>query len=371
MLQDGGVTVLGRRALNRALLARQMLLERRTAPAADAIEHLVGMQAQAPLAPYVGLWTRLEGFRAEELAELMLARDVVRTSLMRVTIHLVTARDCLALRPVLQPIFERRFPSSAYHRGIEGLDREVLAAGRALLEERPLTRAQLGSILAERWPDREAGDLSATVTMLLPLVHVTPRGVWGSSGQATFTTTETWLGQPLDPKPSVEQLVVRYLGAFGPASVMDAQNWSGLTKLGEVFERLRPRLVTFRSEGGRELYDLPDAPRPDPGTPAPVRFLPEYDNVLLGHADRARVMEADQIVPLRPGSGSAMGTVLVDGFYRAMWRIGRDGDTARLVVEPFKRLSKKDAAGVAREGERLVKFAAAEAAADVQVIAPS
>src|SRR5919202_38429 len=272
--------VLTLRELNRATLERQMLLRRWKLSAAETIEHLVGMQAQAPNPPYVGLWTRLAGFHPNELARLITERHAVRIALMRNTVHLVSACDCLKLRPLLQPILDRGVYANRTHRaGIEGVDIEALiAAGRALLEERPRTAKELGELLKERWPERDAASLARTIRHLVPLVQVPPRGVWGKSGQATHTTVEAWLGRPLDPDPSLEEMVVRYLGAFGPATVKDVQTWSGLTRLGEVTDRLRSHLRAFRDEQGKELFDLPDAPRPDPDTPAPPRFLPQFDN---------------------------------------------------------------------------------------------
>src|ERR671911_1971374 len=266
--REGAHVVLGPRELNRATLERQMLLRRRKLSAVEAIEHLVGMQAQAPAPPYVGLWTRLEDFHPDDLACLILERRAVRIALMRNTVHLVSARDCLALRPLMQPVFDRTLYSTRANRAhLKGVEIEALVvAGRALLEERPRTAKELGELLREQWPERDAAALARAIRHLVPLVQVPPRGVWGKSGPAAHTTAEAWLGRPLDRDPSLEEMVVRYLGAFGPATVKDAQTWSGLTRLGEVVERLRPRLSTFRDEHGRELFDLPDAPRPDPDT---------------------------------------------------------------------------------------------------------
>src|SRR5688572_4145999 len=267
-----------------------MLLRRRKVPALDAIEHLVGMQAQAPAPPYIGLWTRLEGFRPDELGRLILDRHAVRIALMRNTVHLVSVRDCLALRPLMQPVIQRTLYSTRANRAhLEGVDTGALvAAGRALLEEKPRTAKELGKLLQEQWPERDPTSLARAIRHLLPLIQVPPRGVWGKSGPAAHTTAEAWLGLPLDPSPSIEDIVLRYLRAFGPATVKDVQTWSGLTRLGEVVERLRPRLRTFSDERGKELFDVPDVSMPDPDIPAPPRFLPEFDNLILSHADRTR-----------------------------------------------------------------------------------
>jgi Winged helix DNA-binding domain len=362
--------VLEQRALNRALLERQLLLRRASMTPLEAIAHLAGMQAQAPNAPYVGLWARLEGFHPAELARLMTDRAVVRTHLMRNTVHLVTARDCLGAGDLFRALHARHFGSSPFAPNLVGLDLPALiGAGRAMLAERPRTRAELGGLLAERWPGRDPASLAYAVTHSVPTVQVPPRGIWGTSGPAAFTTTEAWLGGPPSEGSPPDGLMLRYLAAFGPATVRDVRAWSGLTGLGEVVGRLRPRLRTFRDREGRELLDLPDAPLPDPDTPAPPRFLPEYDNVLLSHADRSRVIPARRSVPLPPGPGGTRGTVLIDGFWQATWEITRDGKTgtreqgaaAVLRVEPFTQLSRGQAAAVAEEGARLLCFAAEDA----------
>ena len=363
--RDGSGDVLCLRALNRATLERQMLLRRRKLPAVEAIEHLVGMQAQAPNPPYVGLWTRLEGFHPDELSRLILDRRAVRIALMRNTVHLVSARDCLALRPLVQPVIDRGLYANRAHRaGIEGVDLEALvASGRALLEERPRTAKELGELLKEGWPDHDPASLARAIRHLVPLVQVPPRGIWGKSGQAAHATAEAWLGHPLDPDPSLDEMVVRYLGAFGPATVKDVQTWSGLTRLGEVTDRLRPRLRIFRDEHGKEMFDLLDAPRPDPDTPSSPRFLPEFDNLILSHADRTRVISSDYRKVIASKNGMVPATVLVDGFVRGTWKTERTRGKATLVIEPFEPLSKKDRDALAAEGERLIRFTGEDAEA--------
>ena len=363
--------VLGRRALNRATLARQMLLRRHDMPLLDALEHLVGLQAQTPQSWYHGLWSRLTGFQPERLAQLLSDRQVVRIALMRSTIHLVTAADCLAIRPLIQPVIERGL-SSNFGRNLVGLDPdEVAAAGKKLVDEQPRTFSEMGRLLAEQWPDRDKASLGQAVRTWVPLVQVPPRGVWGKSGRALHTSAEAWLAgteavaedaEAADAPPmTVDELVMRYLTAFGPATVMDAQTWSGLTRFAEVFERLRPRLRTFRDESDRELFDLPDAPRPDPDTPAPVRFLYDYDNLLLSHADRSRVItdgyrwqqfQADNVMPQ---------IVLVDGMTAGTWKINRSRASATLTVRPFTRLAQAAMVELAEEAESLFEFAAAGA----------
>jgi hypothetical protein len=364
---SGPDTVLSRRTLNRATLERQLLLRRHVLTAAQAIERLLGMQAQVPNNPYVGLWSRLEGFDPEELSRLIADRQAVRTVLMRGTIHLVTARDCLALHPEMQPVLERMLMvGSPYGKRLKGLDVEaVLAAARGFLAEQPRTSTELRAHLLERWPERDAASLAYAVQYLEPLVQVPPRALWGKSGRATWTTAEAWLSQPVpttsaSAEAGTEAMILRYLSGYGPATVMDVQAWCGRTRLREAMERLRPRLRTFRDEHGKELFDVPDGPLPDPATPAPPRFMPEYDNALLGHADRTRIVDGTTRRPTLMENGY-VSTVLVDGFVRAVWKLTTRRKTATLAIEPFEPLSKRDRAAVSDEGERLLRFIAPEA----------
>ena len=352
--------VLDARALNRALLERQLLLRRSTISTTEAIERLVGVQAQIPGDPYVALWSRLEAFQTDDLGRLITERKAVRTSLFRATIHLVTARDALALRPIVQPALARLFQSaSPFGRRLRGVHLErLLALGRSLVEERPLTSAELRPLLAKRWPKRDKDSLAAAVGYLLPLVQVPPRGVWGKSGQPRRTTVEAWLGRPLGRTRRPDALILRYLAAFGPATVSDARTWSGLSELSEVFRRLRPRLRTFRDKSGRELFDVANGPLPDPETPAPPRFLPVYDNLLLSHADRTRVVRAGDRKRTGYMEGVNFGSVLIDGFVGATWTLKRGPRVATLRIAPLDHLAKRERAAVADEGARLLSFIA-------------
>lgn len=360
--QGGTGEVLSQRALNRATLARQLMLRRHERSAADAVVHLVGLQAQNPLDPYYALWSRLEGFQPAELATLLTERQVVRAALMRMTIHLVSAEDCLLIRPIVQHILERVFGSTPFAKQIKGVDMEaLLEIGRATLTEEPLTQAAMARRLTERWPEHDPLSLAYAVRYIVPLVQIPPRGVWGKTGQATWATVEAWLGQPVRASTAPDPLVPRYLAAFGPASVMDMQNWSGLTKLTEVFERWRPRLRTFRNEDGVELFDLPEAPRPNPETPAPVRFCPEYDNLLLGHADRTRLIPLERRA--RYVTGNAF---LVDGFFRGVWKFRRGKDRTTMEIDPFEALTPDEEVAVLAEASHLLTFAAPDQAHDIR-----
>ncbi|WP_258726431.1 winged helix DNA-binding domain-containing protein [Cellulomonas sp. NS3] len=388
---DPGAPLLTRAALNRALLARQHLLTRATVPAVAMVDRLVGLQAQLPRSPYTTLWSRIAGFRHDELSEALLDRRVARIAVMRGTIHLVTADDALVLPGLTAPLYERDLRQNVLHgAALRTLDlAELTEAALALVEEEPRPTTELGRLLAERWPDVAPGTLAYGARGTLPLVQVTPRGVWGRSGATTWTTTRAWFGAErtalapdvTDPDvraAELERLVLRYLAAFGPASVADVQTWSGLAGLREVVDRLRPRLVTFRAEpgpgsaSGRELVDLPDAPRPDPLTPAPVRFLADFDNLTLSHADRTRVVSEEHRRALATKNGMAPGTVLVDGRVAGTWAVTRERldpggvrarrELATLTVHPLVPVDATTHAELVAEAEGLVRFVADDAA---------
>lgn len=347
--------VLSPRALGRATLERQLLLRRVAMPAKDAIGHLVGLQAQNTRPPYFQLLARLEGFDPAELAALMESREAVRIVTLRSTIHTHTADDALTLRPLVQEARDREL--RIFRKRLVGVDLDRLRdISRAYVEETPRTPKEIRERLLTEWPDADPQALSTAARCVLPLVQVTPRGVWGKSGQVVLTTAEHWLARPSEPVPAPDATLLRYLGAFGPASVRDMQSWAGLTRLREVFDRLRPQLVTFRDESGVELFDLPDAPRPDKDTPAPPRFLPEFDNVLLGHADRTRVIPPQ--FKGRNGVGNqTYGSVLVDGFFAAVWRLdaGRGGAPATVTVQELRPLGAAGRDAVTEEAVALLR----------------
>lgn len=349
--------VLSRRTLNRTLLARQLLLERVDRPALDVIEHLVGMQAQEPIDPYVGLWTRIEGFDPSELSDAIETRRAVRIGHLRGTLHLVTARDALAQYPILADVMARSWKSSPFIKQLVGVDIDaVLARARELLEVRPMTPSELGAALAADWRGRDAPSLAYAARFLLPLVQVPPRALWGRTGRPTNTTAESWLGASMATEPSIDDLVLRYLAVFGPATVADIRVWSWLTGLREVVDRLRPRLRTFRDEAGRELYDVEDGLIADEDLPAPIRFLPQYDNVFLSHDDRSRILSDAVSVPDLAWRGG----VLVDGFVAAAWRIDRDRRRATMTVTLAQPGTADQRVEIEAAGERLLAFLAAD-----------
>lgn len=311
----------------------------------------------------MGLWSRLEDYTPEPTAALLNDGAIVRMALMRSTIHLVTADDCRWMRPLVEPVIIRS-TMGAFGKHLHGVDRESLVeAARKAMAEKPLIFSELGRALAPDFPGHDPAALAQAARMWMPLVQVPPRGLWGRSGRPAHVPFASELVEA-----PVDELFLRYLAAFGPATVRDAQQWCGLTRLAEVAERLRPQLVTFRDEHGRELFDLPDAPRPDPDTPAPVRYLYDFDNLLLSHADRTRVVTVDYSSQGWGGGNMEMPrTLLADGFAAATWRIAVGKKSATLTVRPFRRLSAAELDGVEREGAALLAFHAPGAAQEIVV----
>ena len=356
--------MLGRRALNRATLARQLLLRRDERDAFAAVDHLAGLQAQEPQEPHVGLWSRLAGFRPAELDGLLESRRVVRTQLMRRTLHLVTAEDALAWRHRHQAMLRQRL-LGVYRAELAGIDLdELAAAGRALLaDSRPRAQGEIGRALAQRW-DAPARVLGEAVVVLVPVVQLPPRGLWGERAGVANLPLAEWLGRPvadapMGTDPAGEQLVLRYLAAFGPAASADLRAWCGLAGLPAAVAAVRDRLVSFRDERGRELLDLPDAPRPDPDVPAPVRFLPAFDNAILGYADRSRIVDDEH----RGLSVAGQRALLVDGRVAGTWTA--EGGT--VAVSALRRLSAAERAEIAEEGRELSLFLSGGASDRIRV----
>lgn len=363
--------VLSQRQLNRALLERQMLLRRQSIPATEVIERLAGMQSQEPNPPYIGLWTRLEDFQISELVNLLTARQAVRMTVMRGTIHLLTARDALTIRPVLQAWMDLQPSRIASTRsGIAKIDLEALRMlGHQLLIEEPCTIRELGTRLEAIWPGHDGRVMAHAVRYLVPLVQMPPRGIWGATGGTRWTPLDHWLGKPLSTETTPDTLILRYLQAFGAATNADLQKWSGLSGMQSHLSRLQRQLRTFRDEAGRELVDVPDGPIPDEDVPAPVRLLPRFDNVILSHADRTRITGKEDWPKIGSVNGQISSTVLVDGYVRGTWTINEDRDTATVEITPFISLSTEQKDEIAAEGDRLLRFTAPEATTrDVQFL---
>ncbi|MEU7721424.1 winged helix DNA-binding domain-containing protein [Streptomyces tibetensis] len=363
------MTVLDSRALNRATLARQLLLDRADLPVLDAVAHLCGLQAQEPQEPFTGLWSRLRAFDPAELSELLAGRRVVRTHLMRRTVHLVTADDVVAWRSRHDAMLRQRV-FGVYRRELAGIDPgELEAAGREVMADgEPRSMPDLARAVADRRPGAQPRPLGEMlVAALLPTVQVPPRGLWRTRGGARYALISSWLGRDIDPSspdvrdPVGQTLVRRYLAAFGPAASADLRAWCGLAGLPAAVSALREELVAFRDERGRELLDLPDAPRPDPDTPAPVRFLPAFDNAILGYHDRSRIIDDAH----RHLSVAGARVVLVDGRVAATWTV----EAGTLLVTPLRRFARSDRTGIAEEGRAMASFLSGDESDRVRIAA--
>ncbi|MET8118335.1 winged helix DNA-binding domain-containing protein [Micromonospora sp. NPDC005189] len=349
------MTVLDTRALNRATLARQLLLDRADLPALDAVAHLGGLQAQEPQEPFVGLWSRLRAFDPAVLSSLLTQRHLVRTHLMRRTVHLLVADDAVGWRPRHDVMLRQRV-LGVYRGELDGVDLdELAAAGRAVMaDDEPRSMTEIGRALGERWPAAGPRALGEMVIALLPMTQLPPRGVWRTKAGVRNVLLSEWLGREIDPStpegrdPIGQVLVRRYLAAFGPAATADLRAWCGLAGLPAAVAAIREELVTFRDERGRTLIDLPDAPRPDPETPAPVRFLPAFDNAILGYDDRSRIIDDAH----RGLSVAGERVVLVDGRVAATWSV----DSGTVTVSPLRGFSRADRTAVAEQGRALAAF---------------
>ncbi len=356
--------VLSLRALNRAAMARQMLMCRHTLSPAVAIERLAGMQAQAPRPPFIGLWSRLSGFDRKHLIHAIDRRDVVRGTMMRATIHLVSRRDFIAWRRAIQPVLSRAMASVlrdfARTVNVEALHGEA----RAFFDRRPVTFAEVRAHLSRAFPTLDERAMGYFIKMELPLIQTPSSDAsWGYRASADFTVAESWLGEPLSDEGGPSELALRYFEAFGPASGKDLQAWSGLSNVHALLDQLRPRLVVFRDDNGRELFDVPDAPRPSGDEETPVRFLPEFDNLLLAYDDRRRCV-ADQHRPrLITKNLQVPATFLIDGVVSGIWRIERAKAAARLVLSPFGMLNRRVRQALEEEGDPLLRFVEPDAVA--------
>lgn len=343
------------RELNRATLARQMLLAREQVRTVDAVERLGAMQAQEAKPPFIGLWARIQGFDPQDLLQALHRREVIRATMMRGTIHLVSAADYVALRDFVgqPPAVTLRILGDR----AAGLDPEqVLPAARRLLEEAPRDFNQLRALLKEAFPKVNDRALGFVVRHHLPLVMVPTGDRWGFPASAEFTLAESWLGKPPSGNNGAEALVLRYLAAFGPATVADLQAWAGVRGMKPVLDRMRPRLRELEDERGRVLFDLPDAPRPDGEVPAPARFLPDFDSLMLAHDDRTRVLADAHRGLVATRNLRIRATFLHDGFARGTWTVERKRGTATLRLAPFEPLPPGAEAELAEEGDSLLRL---------------
>lgn len=347
------MAVMSGRGVNRATLARQLLLGREAVPASEVVRRLVGMQGQEAKHPYVGLWSRVDGFEETELDRAVTEREIVRATMFRGTLHLVTAADYLRFRTTVAPVLEAGLKVLG-DRGAGLEPDKVVAAARKLLAKEPLTFTEVRDALQQQFPDVNERALGFCTRMLVPLVMHPADVRWSWTANSRFTPAEDWIGKKLHAKPEATELVTRYLEAFGPATPADFQTWSGLPKAKLLFDELD--LVTLTDDAGKTLYDVPDAPRPDADTPAPVRFLPEFDNVLLSHAKRERIIADEHKPAVFTKNLRVKATYTVDGLVAGLWTSEKKRGVTTLTLTPFGRMFKKTQAELEREGSGLIRF---------------
>ncbi len=359
------VRVLTARELNRTTLRRQLLLQRADFSPTQALTHLIGLQAQAARPPFIGLWTRLAGFVRADLAGDIQRRAVVKASLMRDTLHLCTRDDFLALRGALQPVLSAALAQILRDRGLPDLDVDPLVdAARTFMHTQPRSFAELTTLLTGLHPDTDAGAMRYAVRTHLPMIQVPVDKAWSYPGNPKFALAEDWLDRPIRPgDDQTPTLIKRYLAGFGPATPKDMETWSYLSNLAPAFDALRSELVVYHDQRRRELFDVPELELEAEDTPAPVRFLPEFDNVLLAHQDRTRcVPTRTRKAVYLPGLRVAA-TVLIDGFVGATWTAETVRNVATLRIVPLGPISAAQRKELLPEAERLVRFAEPDATA--------
>ena len=342
------------RELNRTHLQRQHLLTRADLGVRDMLRALVGLQAQVTKDPYLALWSRIEGFTHDQLGDLLLDREAVRASLMRGTIHLVTADDYRMLFPATYSLHRRALPGLAYGKQVprEAYD-PILASTHAFLTNNPSTLKDVADHLAEAYPDIDRRALGQVGRFLLPLVQIPPRGVWGQSHTATWALASEWLGVPIaEAVGPPDEMIRRYLAAFGPASLADMSSWSGVTNLKGSIVTMGDEMELYQDESGTVLYDLAGMEFTDPAIPAPARFLPGFDNALLGHKDRRRIISEEHRRMIGTQNGMFASTFLVDGFVAGIW----SATTEAIALTPFRPFTRHQQQEIEAEATRLAPF---------------
>lgn len=342
------------RALNRALLDRQFLLQRTDRSVLEVIGRLVAMQAQEPNWPYVGLWSRIHRFEHAELTGLLHDRSVVRSGLLRSTQHIAAADDFRRLRPVLQPVLDRTAASPYFRANSHGLSPEDLIADGLALLDGPLPRRDLAARLAIRHPGSNGRILAGELELRNPLIHDPDTAAWGSWGTRSSITVTRFATETDGSADTtrLKELIRRYLAAFGPATAADVQAWSGITRMSSTVADMSDELRHHTGPDGQRLVDLPDAELPDPDVPAPVRFLPAFDDILLGHADRTRIIRDEDRPRVMPGRAQVKPTFLIDGTVHGTWSF----ESGEIRLDPLRPLSGAEQAAAEEEAHRMLTF---------------
>lgn len=359
--------ILSNLELNRITLARQLLLEPSSLRPENAVSHLVGLQAQQPAAPFIGLWSRLAGFDPAALTASINDRSIIKATLMRATLHLSAAADFLQFRATLQPVLTKALAQILKKRGAHIDVERLVGAAREFIGAEPRSFAEITSMLTRLHPDEDPGAMRYAVRTHLPLIQVPTEATWSYPGNPKFTLADQWLGQPIPESDHLRELVLGYLTAFGPATVADIQTWSGLERLRDHIDSMRPELDVYGNEQGKVLFDAPGAPMASADSAAPIRFLPEYDNLLRAFQNRSRVIADEHKSRVYLSALRLRSTILVGGFVAGAWSIKTSGGIATLKIEPFIKLAASQRKQLTSIGQDLAAFVE-PTATDVSVL---